>query len=705
MADYTWKKKDLHGFQEAVQSLKLYRRAELMNIEDGKLLIDSLYVDPQPQEQVFETLKRAHTTFLIGRKGTGKSTLFQRLQSELRRSKHQTSAYIDIKTVYESSQADSELLSRLHNSGLSLSKESMEKLLLYKQFLQAVIEEVKIELKERIKSSIWVRTKEFVSGDIENALTMLDDIYIASTNEQFISVLGIKKVDIDKKRQTNQEETNKRGFGAELSNAPKINLGYEKTNQKSDSLETQTEFSDILIRSFDLIGFISKLKNVLVALKIRHIHILIDDFSELPEDTMKIVVDVLLAPLNNWSNEFIKFKVAAYPGRIYYGQIDKTKIDELYLDLYKLYGSGDVSRMEDSAIDFTKRLVENRLRHFCNRPASDFFEEDSEVWRSLFFATMANPRTLGYILHFTQDSHLIRGKKIGIVAIQEASERFYTEKIEPYFSIGKFLHDSFNERSSIYSLKELLEAIVTKARDLRGHESKVMSKIGGRPPTSHFHIPVELENVFSTLELNFFLTKYFEMSDRSGKKVVVLALNHGLCSKYQITFGRPKGEREFRLYFVERFFDYSRIIEFYLEKNQEIICNSCKQRYSYEQLDALRFYGMLCKECKEGTVEVTNLSKKYANELSNVKTELLLPPTELAILQSLHFGKAPLRPGHIAGELDCSYQLIGKRGVLLSDMGLIKRYKDDQNSRLFEIDPTAEERYFNDEGTDELNLD
>ena len=45
---------------------------------------------------------------------------------------------------------------------------------------------------------------------------------------------------------------------------------------------------------------------------------------------MQIVVDTILAPLNNWSDELIKFKVAGYPGRVYYGKIDKTKIDEIY---------------------------------------------------------------------------------------------------------------------------------------------------------------------------------------------------------------------------------------------------------------------------------------------------------------------------------------------------------------------------------------
>ena len=44
-------------------------------------LADELYEDPLPEEAVFRNVLRPSTTFVIGRKGTGKSTVFQRLQS------------------------------------------------------------------------------------------------------------------------------------------------------------------------------------------------------------------------------------------------------------------------------------------------------------------------------------------------------------------------------------------------------------------------------------------------------------------------------------------------------------------------------------------------------------------------------------------------------------------------------------------------
>lgn len=694
----------IREFQEAAQSLKLYRRADLHDPDQGTPLIDSLYVDPLPEDQVFRTALKAHTTFVIGRKGTGKSTIFQRLQSELRKTKHQTSAYVDIKTVFESSQVDPGLLARAHAIDTALPSAALERLLLYRAFLREVITEIKSELRKRVEASFLERLKERFTGSLNELFGGLDALLDEAGDDRFVNVLGVYAVDTRAKDGASSKDKSTSSLSVAASSSPEVRIGEDSAESSEWNKEKELRYSEILLRAINIKDLIIRLKEILEPLGIRNLYILVDDYSELPEDAMHVVVDVLLAPLNNWSDEFIKFKIAAYPGRTYFGAIDKTKIDEIYLDLYKLYGGSDVGRMEESATAFTKRLVESRILHFCKLPPTDFFEGDmDEVWRQLFFSTMANPRILGYVLHYLSESRLIEGRRIGVSAIQEAAERFYDEKIEPYFTIGKFLHEAFTERASIFSLKELLESVVTRARELRAHESEVMKKIKGRPHTSHFHIPVEYEGLFSTLELNFFLTKYFEMSDRSARKVTVFALNYGLCQKYAIRFGRPTGEREFRLYLIERVFDYTPILRAYLEKNQEIVCTKCGHKYSFDQLDALRFYGMMCKQCKQGSVRVSNLSQKYAEELRSVSKDLLLPQTELGILQTLHSEQTPLRASFIAGELDCSYQLIGRRGKQLAERGLVKRYSQ-QGIRLFEIEPTAETAYFASEARDELQV-
>jgi hypothetical protein len=232
----------------------------------------------------------------------------------------------------------------------------------------------------------------------------------------------------------------------------------------------------------------------------------------------------------------------------------------------------------------------------------------------------------------------------------------------------------------------------------------VFERISGRPPTSHFHIPPSFEPLLSSLELNFFLTKYFEMSDRDGRKVSVFALNYGLCQRYTISFGRPTGERELRLYFVERVFDYTPIVRAFLEQNQEITCNQCGVRQSFDKLDALRLYGMKCPACGNGTCIVVNLSRKYAPMLQDIRQELLLPKIELGILQTLHSEDEPRRPAFVAAELDCSYQLVGKRAVRLEERGLVKRSRDEDDHRIIEITDLAETSYFSSPEVNELDI-
>ena len=155
------------------------------------------------------------------------------------------------------------------------------------------------------------------------------------------------------------------------------------------------------------------------------------------------------------------------------------------------------------------------------------------------------------------------------------------------------------------------------------------------------------------------------MSDRDGHKVAVYALNFGLCQKFAITFGRPTEKREHRLYFVERIFDYTSLLRQFMQLNQEIRCNRCGTTFELEKLDSLKMFDMQCPSCKSGVCTVTNLSRKYESLLNSVAPQLLLPPTELGILQTLETEKRSMYAGEIAAELDKSYQLVGRRGKTL----------------------------------------
>lgn len=691
--------RNLKAFHEAAQSLKLYRRAELSDAS-GESLVEQLYVDPLPNDHVLQTMMKSSTTFLIGRKGTGKSTVFQRAQHELRKA-GKASAYIDIKTVYESSQVDPTLLAKLSTMPGAMQQEEMESLLLHRAFLASMIRAIREEIEKRIKVSVWQKVKNSVGGSIEDLFEGLDALLNEADADRFMSVMSTRLV--EERTQDADEVVNKQGASTKVGVTP-AGPGAAMTVEDHTSYffgsERERQFADILVRVFDIKSYILKLKDLLERVGLSQLFVFVDDFSELPPHAMQVVVDALLAPLNNWSEELIKFKIAAYPGRIYFGQIDKTKIDEISLDIYSLYGTADIAGMEEKAVDFTRRLITRRLEHYGVADLGDVFDvrrSGDELWRQLFFATMANPRNIGYVLYFVYESNLIYGQKVNLVSIRDAARRYYEEKIEAYFAMNRFLHESFDERSSIFSLKELLDALVVRARELRSHQSSaVMRDLEGRPPTSHFHIASQMEALLATLELNFFITKYYVMSDRDGRKVTVYALNYGLCQKQSIEFGRPEGKREYRLYYVERIFDATAILQEYVKTNQEIVCDSCGQTFDHDALPALQMFDMLCPKCKGGQCIVTNLSRKYEATLRKIDPELLLPKVELGILHTLGTEERALYPAEIAGELDCSYQLVGKRAVILAERGLVDRDKSEQGRRELRVTELAQRTYLQD---------
>jgi hypothetical protein len=62
-----------------------------------------------------------------------------------------------------------------------------------------------------------------------------------------------------------------------------------------------------------------------------------------------------------------------------------------------------------------------------------------------------------------------------------------------------------------------------------------------------------------SLELNHFITKYEEKSNRDGKKVNVYCLNYGLAKKNNIIWGRAQGTI-YRKYFIERIFNFTSLV-------------------------------------------------------------------------------------------------------------------------------------------------
>ena len=85
----------------------------------------------------------------VGRKGTGKSTIFLKLENEYRKKSGYLPCYIDVKTIFESAQAQSTYADYLADY---MDRETLNKYLMTRSFIQSVLSVIYSEVDKQRKS-------------------------------------------------------------------------------------------------------------------------------------------------------------------------------------------------------------------------------------------------------------------------------------------------------------------------------------------------------------------------------------------------------------------------------------------------------------------------------------------------------------------------------------------------------------------------
>ena len=166
-------------FAKIADSLRQYRRAEMADFQAdvGGNPVELLYVDPLESEAVLRTVLLNNTTFLVGRKGTGKSTVFAKAQLELRKRQDAVSIYVDVKSLHELLVGSEAAVQALQEA--SISEPIFHAHSLRKAFLGAVISDLIKELRRAYESRSlvqrWVgsaRGYNEVISELEQCRTM-----------------------------------------------------------------------------------------------------------------------------------------------------------------------------------------------------------------------------------------------------------------------------------------------------------------------------------------------------------------------------------------------------------------------------------------------------------------------------------------------------------------------------------------------------
>lgn len=694
-------------FAKIAESLRQFRRAELSDFEQDVQgnPVDALYVDALEGDAVLKTVLLNSTTFLVGRKGTGKSTVFAKAQLELRKRTDVMSVYLDVKSLHELLSTSDSVVQSVHDNSISQSVLQVHKL--RKGFLGAIIADLIKELKEAYESRSliqkWigkVRKYEDVIGELGQ---LAADVKMAKLTEEELPILRTITVKSKGALSTKKSSTAKAKLGATVSSKPelKASTGFEAFDESITDNELYEEYADAVLRSFPFQELLMRIKELLAGVGIVRLFAFFDDFSELSWVDQKLFVDVVLAPLNNASDETIRLKVAGYPGRTYYGKIDPGKVDTVGLDFYQLYKAQEIQTSEAAAVNHLERLLMSRFSGFGEN-ILDYFDSGtplSDHYRLLFEVTLNVPRLIGYVLHFCYLDRVSKGQTITAPAIRLAAQKYYETVVAQYFDrMNRFAMEPFERKLDRHNQQQLLGSLVKEARSVR--RGIANGSVGGkyfdgltRPPVSHFSVSPQMEKLLSALELNFLITKYHEMRDKSGADVSVYAFFYGLCEAENFPWGYPRGRRDDRSYFVQRCFNYNSAIKQFLSNNQTIECDACGACLAMDKKEMVEFYKWRCPECQTGKCSIISLGDDFKKEVETLDKETMLPPVELGILEALNDENVAMRAGEIAALVDVTYQLVGHRTTKLQESGLVQKVSIDGANRSL-ITNKARERYF-----------
>ncbi len=613
--------------------------------EQNNSLIPDIYVDLYENDYVLRQVVDDNHTLLKGRKGTGKSTIFLRAEQELAKSRDKICVYINLQSVYE----------EIRTANSEVNGDSLRQYQTYRNFFSEIITSLAERLGHKIKSDEF----EQLITDIENGK------YIDADFQKSIEITSVSQ----------KEQSQKFGGGLNCSGLQlETNTAQQKSETETRSLTTHE------LRLFSIHEIIGKIKALLEKRGIKYVYLFLDDFSELNLDKQKIVVDSLVAPIISSYNTFFKVKIAAYPSRIYLGNIDSSKLLTHSLDFYDVYekSANNYLQVEELAMDYVERTLRKRIDAFTNGQVEleELFDtskvEFREYIKLLFYCSAGIPRSLGYILTYCYLSSINQGKLIAVANIENATEKYYTDNILPdFFNDVRFKQSFYDDKTLLdqFTQKYLVDEIVKKMqsikRDIIDSYSKgqLKNKIfietleknrkstGYWFPTSHFYVDKDLEPLLKTLELYFIVNKFNEGSSREpGKKVSTFGLNYGLCLDKKIDYGRPAFRRSYD-YWRQETFDLSSYIPNTISGVESRYCTICGKEYTDDLEYAMYNRYHRCLSCGNENSVVSE--KKFGGSLdSKIKIwrEQSLPNHYIDILRLLYNHKNEALSAHEIGQ-------------------------------------------------------
>lgn len=714
-------------FKNLARSLALYGRHSVKSLGVSDInLLDDIYIDPLPDNGAVEKILNKKFTALIGRKGTGKSILFNVCQQKVLSEKDSIGVYINCHQVLKEESYDLVAQFEKYNSGLSeyMTPKEIESYLLRRTFIEKMLIDLISEVNKKISKSWAEKLKKAINASkLEEIKKEFESIKKEVLRPSDVEIKLVKEKHLERKKEQQKIKSKTTNISAGVDvNAnlvtaeAKGDLGlsgdFNSEKSEDESVLDFQDYSSIFISLFRPRDIIRKIFKILHGVGISKLYIFADDYSEMPHEYQGVLSNSILAQYHQMTEEQIYISIAGYPNRFFLGnEVDQSKVVPLRIDFEEIYKKQKINQKHSLGEEFVKNLIEKRMKVYCpNDSFSDFFSlKEAEVYKVLFQASYLCPRIIGEILEDAIEMDLASGKKLGLSVLKTSAEKYYEDRIKSFLRQSKYsIREAdvpFYTPIEVHSQLGLLEKISEELKELqtRIYATKTYEPIYGKnPPVSHFHIKPKYADLIKFLTNNYLLNKVDTLQVKKDKITAdVYALNLGICSKKSIKYWEPIENRDARNYLIERFFYFDDVVESFLGEQKEIVCMECKSVYPIEDLKVFEKFHMTCTnpECGKQACEVREIQFEDVSADLAVSEELKLPKADIEILEALkryQKEEEPLFPKEIAGFVDKSYQFVTSRMIKLSasNFGLVEILEDNSGRRVYQISNKAVGTYF-----------
>lgn len=637
-------------------------RTDYIALSDSEKLnnLAGYYVDYMGRMQ---DLLSPTDNLIVGRRGTGKTTLLYRGLVECMRSWEGD----------ESNKARPRTLAIYMDLGKTLGDKKLAERdfeLFEQAFAQELFNSIQTELCRAwpqlgddpgLFDRIFHRTNTRKVTEAKAALSALANV-LENGAKRFTQIGGEQSFTRSSEVQT---EKKKRAAGKLSHKDIEFDGGVEARNQSSFREEVSgRETVHVVTTTSDILRGLGSIRR---AANVSHIVLLFDEYSDLDTATQRQFSSILKRILGN--EHGIHVKICAITDHFTLGSsiVPQRDIFQISLDLDAFVArSSSLNAALTHLETLTKTLVTQRVSSYAPEVSiSDVFDRPDLLLAEVSRAAMGVPRTAGIILNSAWTRASERGDKLPRIQRSDIDYAISNTSKNYYESMAGAARDGIGIPSVV---AEVFDSLIQRAQEERAKTPHVAA--------SHFMVTPKNESLLRHLKM-FFLVHLLE-EDRTTKKSranrSLYAFDYGVAVENNLGWTTEKNTIR------QQRFAYDDVISAYLEDSSvprsSARCGLCDSEYSDNDLRLPN--GMIMRYCPQDGSALDRLPSSF-DRFTEEEVKII------GFIRSASRDKG-VEARAVADTIGCYVQKVAKFGEKLEREGVIARDDSSKPMRYFDND-------------------